>query len=666
MYKLLTSIITKKIYAHLEANKLLDEEQKGCRQKSRGCKEQLIIDSIIMGDVKRRKSAIHMAYIDYQKAFDSVPHSWLGEILELYRIEDHICKFLMHAMKRWKTNLLLRTKNNIIKAGNIDIRRGIFQGDALSPLWFCMALKPLTTMLNKMGKGVNIGNSREKLSHLWYMDDLKLFATTKQHLKNLLECVGKFSNDIHMKFGLDKCRVNSIDKGKWEEHEGHNVNEWQGMVIGMERNEKYKYLGYLQSIGIDQKIAKETAIKTYMQRVKSILKTELSAGHTAKAVNTYATSVLAYTFGVIKWTRTELEDINTKTRKEFRKYRAHHPHSSIERFHIPRGQGGRGIPDVVERNESQIENLRQYFQHKAQSSHLYTEINKLDVGITPLQLSQAGHTTRQTSDWIQEKKELWKSKPLHGRHEAIIEETTINTEASREWLRQGYLFKETEGFLAAIHDQVIPTKSYRKRIQRENIQNIRCRMCNDKEESLDHIIAGCTTLAPKQYLDRHNRVAKIFHQHLLKLYMKIPITQPYYDYQPNPITEDDHCRIYWNRKIVTDRPIPNNIPDIVITLKEKRQTFIIDIAVPLPTNATKTYNEKISKYLPLADEIKELWNMERVTIIPLVVGATGEIPVKLINNIKKLEMPDTLYISIQKSVILDTCSIVRRVMGDIR
>ena len=59
IYKILTSIITDKIYTHLNQNNLLAVEQKGCRRKTKGCKEQLIIDTIITQHKKREKTTIH-------------------------------------------------------------------------------------------------------------------------------------------------------------------------------------------------------------------------------------------------------------------------------------------------------------------------------------------------------------------------------------------------------------------------------------------------------------------------------------------------------------------------------------------------------------------------------------------------------------------------------
>lgn len=222
---------------------------------------------------------------------------------------------------------------------------------------------------------------------------------------------------------------------------------------------------------------------------------------------------------------------------------------------------------------------------------------------------------------------------------------------------------KTEGFVAAIQDQVIPTRAYRKRILKEKLNVAGCRMCGVREETLDHLISGCSSLAPKQYLDRHNRVAGIIHKELRKKYMAYEDPAPYYQYEPPPVTEDLNVRLYWNRKIITDKPITNNIPDIVLTVKDQKTAYIIDIAVPLPNNIARTNAEKINKYLPLVDEIKEMWNLDRAVVVPIVVGATGEIPKRLLENLRTLQLDQTLYKPMQKSVLLDTCSIVRRVLG---
>ena len=64
-------------YAHLDQEKLLPEEQKGCRKVSRGPNDLLYIDRTVIKEVKFRNKNLAMVWIDYKKAYDMVPHSWI-------------------------------------------------------------------------------------------------------------------------------------------------------------------------------------------------------------------------------------------------------------------------------------------------------------------------------------------------------------------------------------------------------------------------------------------------------------------------------------------------------------------------------------------------------------------------------------------------------------
>jgi len=64
-------------------------------------------------------------YIDYCKAFDSVPHSWLIRVLEIYKINPVITNSLQQLMKKWTTTLQVKVKNNRIMSDLIHIWWGI-------------------------------------------------------------------------------------------------------------------------------------------------------------------------------------------------------------------------------------------------------------------------------------------------------------------------------------------------------------------------------------------------------------------------------------------------------------------------------------------------------------------------------------------------------------
>ena len=77
MWKLMTEIIANSVYEYLEIYNLLPVEQKGCRRNSRGTKDQLLIDIMVLNDCKKRHTNLGMAWTDYKKACDMIPPSWI-------------------------------------------------------------------------------------------------------------------------------------------------------------------------------------------------------------------------------------------------------------------------------------------------------------------------------------------------------------------------------------------------------------------------------------------------------------------------------------------------------------------------------------------------------------------------------------------------------------
>ena len=60
--------------------------------------------------------------------------------------------------------------------GEVKIKRGIFQGDFLSPLVFALALIPSSLILGKAKAAYELSESKEKINHLLFIDDLKLYS----------------------------------------------------------------------------------------------------------------------------------------------------------------------------------------------------------------------------------------------------------------------------------------------------------------------------------------------------------------------------------------------------------------------------------------------------------------------------------------------------------
>ena len=100
--ELLAGVIAEEMYEFLDANLLLLQEQKGCRRKPRGTNDLLFIDKLIMQEVKTRKQNLSMAWIDYKKVYDIVPHSWIIDCLETVGINKKIRRFFAECMELWQ------------------------------------------------------------------------------------------------------------------------------------------------------------------------------------------------------------------------------------------------------------------------------------------------------------------------------------------------------------------------------------------------------------------------------------------------------------------------------------------------------------------------------------------------------------------------------------
>ena len=106
----MTGVITDQIYAHLDQEKLLPEEQKGCRKGSRGTNDLLYIDRAVIKEALSRKKNLAMAWIYYKKAYDMVPHSWIIECLDFFGVAENITSLLVNSMEKW--NVMLCSGNS--------------------------------------------------------------------------------------------------------------------------------------------------------------------------------------------------------------------------------------------------------------------------------------------------------------------------------------------------------------------------------------------------------------------------------------------------------------------------------------------------------------------------------------------------------------------------
>ena len=105
MQKILTAGIREEIYNSLRSRGLFPKEQKGCRKWRRGTEKLLYIDQHIPNDSKTRRKNLAMTWIDYKKANDMVPQSWIINYLKMFKISDEIMNLIKRTVKTWRIEL---------------------------------------------------------------------------------------------------------------------------------------------------------------------------------------------------------------------------------------------------------------------------------------------------------------------------------------------------------------------------------------------------------------------------------------------------------------------------------------------------------------------------------------------------------------------------------
>ena len=97
-----------------------------------------------------------MAWIDCKKAYDMVSQSWILHCFKMYKIPQ-VVQFIEKTMQTWEVELTVGGQS----LAKINIQKGIFQGNALSPILFVITMMPLNHILRKGAADTNSVNHRK-------------------------------------------------------------------------------------------------------------------------------------------------------------------------------------------------------------------------------------------------------------------------------------------------------------------------------------------------------------------------------------------------------------------------------------------------------------------------------------------------------------------------
>ena len=243
IYKLLMGIIAKRLTRWSIEAGILSLEQK-CARPTEGCYEHTYILKSLVGQARRNKKKLSVAWLDIRNAFGSVPHATILSTLRHLGVPVELTSLIMNAYTGAST--IFKTPQGDTCA--IPIRAGVKQSCPLSPILFNLCIELIIWRVKAAAATLKSGNCfhyGSALSRFAYADDLAIAARSKDALQRLLDAASEADHIVGFQFRPDKCASLSLTSTKqratFVTMEDFTI---QGNhITALAQEESYRYLG---------------------------------------------------------------------------------------------------------------------------------------------------------------------------------------------------------------------------------------------------------------------------------------------------------------------------------------------------------------------------------------------------------------------------------------
>lgn len=287
LYKTYTRLWATRLTAHITSTNLLSSAQKGFLPGD-GCGEHIWVADAVL---HQATPGTTMTWLDLRDAFGSVPHPLIHATLRLHHLPEHFIDIVKDMYDGATCRVRTHTDDGLVQTtGDIPVKRGVKQGDPLSPLLFNLALEPLTRMAIQQERPVSCLG--ENLSALAYADDVLLFSASPDSMQKLLSDADHLLTRMGLSINPQKCGTLTIDKGrKCKPHQFH-LNDNSEAIPTLHKGDFYRYLG--KSMGFEIQRTPIETCKQIIQDSYKIGRSKLSGFQKLKAIKTFILPRLSY------------------------------------------------------------------------------------------------------------------------------------------------------------------------------------------------------------------------------------------------------------------------------------------------------------------------------------------------------------------------------------
>ncbi|KAL0879221.1 hypothetical protein ABMA27_003004 [Loxostege sticticalis] len=292
--KILLHILNERLKSYL--SKEIAPEQAGF-VKGKGTREQILTVRQIIEKAREFNKPTYICFVDFSKAFDSVQWPKLWNTL----LEMGTPKHLVHLIRNLYEKGTASVRTDEVLSGQFHPSAGVRQGCIVSPLLFNIYTELIMRItLDEWTDGISIGGL--KISNLRYADDTTLFATSIDHMQELLKRMEAVSLEFGLKINRSKTKVMIVDRANDNSPEVKHI-------ANCEVVQSYVYLGALISKNggcIDEVKRRMAITRSTMSKLQKVWKNR----NITKATKTRLVRSLifpVFLYAAETWTLREIE-----------------------------------------------------------------------------------------------------------------------------------------------------------------------------------------------------------------------------------------------------------------------------------------------------------------------------------------------------------------------
>lgn len=647
-------LLSSRFTSYLTSNNYIDQTlQKAFLPGINGCIEHNIVLDEIIQNSKTKKKTVHITFFDLADAFGSVPHPLIQHTLRRFHFPPEIQIYINTLYSNQSSKVYTKS----FSSSSFRFRKGVFQGDPLSPIIFLMVFNPIIEFLSSKEKSGYTLDEMKFIS-LPYADDFCLITSNKRTHQNLMEMININIKSMGMELKPSKCRTFSIKSGCPTDINFSIGND----VIPTIFHEEQKFLGKLL-------FPQNTSMETF-KHLKSELTKKLTNIENLHIRNEYKLWIYKFYFlpsirfllTIHQVSNSHLSTLNSITTKYIKTWAGLPPCATNAILHLQEGLNIMSLSHLYKLTQCQSHartrlvgdvRVNQVLDIKLRREEHWTQKHS-----TSVEAETVYNSTSIIQNILPDHKLKSKIKENVSKHLNEIDQNKwrehINTlikqgqylklahEEKSDIIWKSNIFnlkKGTMKFLLNASINTLPTKDNLHQWGKSTTDF--CTLCrkppqdlihlsgNRKETTL-HVLNHCPiSLHQHRFTWRHDNILLYISKSLDPLKCKFYSDLPGFSL-PGGGTLPPHICVTPER------------PDLVILNEESKEIYIFELTVPLETNISSAHSRKTEKYSHLYTDI----TLYTPSILPFEIGSRGYISPNnkiLLKKIHKFCSPSTSF-----------------------